>query len=279
MSRDQVALVTGGASGLGRGLVEALCREGARVVIADIDLEGAEALARELTSSAHPPRALRLDVTDAASVEAAIADLCAHEGRLDLLFNNAGIGVGGELQDLEPGPIRRIIDINLTGAIFVMRAAYALMVRQRSGTIVNIASMWGLCPAVLQSVYGATKHGLVAMSLATAAEGRELGIRVTAICPGYIQTNLFAAASYAGDLDAERAVERIPFPMLEVDRAVAAILGAAKSGRLIAPFPFYVRFMWWLQRLSPWLMMWLSSREVRRQRRMHGSTALLPPAD
>lgn len=259
----KVAFVTGAASGIGRELCQQLVVAGARVVAADIDMAGLSRLSETLGDAV---RVEQLDVTSAEQVAAAIDSACEIEGGIDYLFNNAGIGVGGELQDCEAASLERILDINLKGATLVMHAAYRRMVQARRGHVVNIASMWGLCPAVMQSVYSATKHGLVALSLSVAPEAAQHGVRVTAVCPGYIRTGLFAAADYGGDMDADEALDRIPFDLIDVQTAVRRTLAGVARGRMLVIFPFYVRFMWWMQRLSPGLMHLIYRLVMRRQR-------------
>jgi NAD(P)-dependent dehydrogenase (short-subunit alcohol dehydrogenase family) len=263
---DKVAIVTGGASGLGRGLSEALCAEGARVIIADIDLEKAQSLADALAREGHHAQAAELDVTREEQVDALVQSVVHEHGKLDLMINNAGIGVGGEFQDIGPETWRRVVDINLLGAVYGTQSAYRQMCAQGSGHIVNIASLWGLCGGVLQTAYCATKHALVGMSQGLRAEAKDLGVKVQVVCPGYLDTGLFDTAIYSESLDPDDVRERVPFTFIDVETAVRRILRGIRRNRAIIVFPFYVRFIWWIQRISPFLVTLFFSRLARRQR-------------
>src|SRR4051812_28103555 len=137
----RVAIVTGGGSGIGEALCRALAARGDTVIVADIDGASAERVASDIRGVAS-----KVDVRDATAVQALVDDTVATHGRLDLIFNNAGIGVGGDILDLTIAHWDRIIDINLRGVVHGVAAAYPVMARQRSGHIVNTASVAGLTP-------------------------------------------------------------------------------------------------------------------------------------
>ena len=165
------AIVTGGGSGIGAALTRALVAAGADVVCSDIDLPAATDVAGSATG-AGSARAARLDVTDAAAVQALVDEVAGEHGSLDLMFNNAGIVFGGETEDLTLDHWNAIIDVNLRGVVHGVAAAYPLMVRQGSGHIVNTASMGGLMAGGLITSYVATKHAVVGLSLALRPRGR-----------------------------------------------------------------------------------------------------------
>ena len=142
--QNQIAIVTGGASGIGRALCEELTRRGAVVAVADINYEGAQAVASAIAANGGRATAALLDVTRAENVERLVEDTVRTHGRLDYMFNNAGIGVAGEVRDLSLDHWRKCIDINLWGVIYGTTVAYAAMLRQGSGHIVNTASAAGL---------------------------------------------------------------------------------------------------------------------------------------
>jgi len=258
----KVALVTGAASGLGRGLCEALVQRGATVIVSDRDLAGAEALVAEL--GADHSSAQSLDVTDPDAVAAAVAAVVEHHGRIDLVFNNAGIAVAGQVQDVTPQMFKKVVDVNLLGAAYVTQATYAQMITQGSGHIVNIGSMYGLMPGVFQSAYVAAKHGLTGLTLSLAAEARERGVDVTLICPGYIDTSLFSSGTYEGKLDEAAARAAIPFPFIDVQPAVRTILAGVRRRRLIVAFPGYVRAGWTLTRISQVFFRWANARQFKK---------------
>lgn len=178
------AFVTGGGSGIGRALSIALAKRGARVHVTDVNGPSAEKVAQEAGNGA---TALQLDVRDAAAVKRAI-DGAAAGGKLDYVFNNAGIGVGGEAQELTVAHWDRIIDVNIRGVVNGVAAAYPLMVRQGSGHIINTASLAGLTPVPLLTPYAMTKHAVVGLSTSLRAEGQAIGVRVSALCPAAIET-------------------------------------------------------------------------------------------
>ena len=163
--RDKQAIVTGAGSGIGAALCRALADAGADVLCTDIDGEAAAAIA---TAARGPgtARAARLDVTDAAAVQAAVDEVVARDGHLDLMFNNAGIAWGGDTELLTLDQWNAIIDVNIRGVVHGVAAAYPVMLRQGRGHIVNTASMGGLTAAGQITSYVMTKHAVVGLSLA-----------------------------------------------------------------------------------------------------------------
>ena len=186
----QVSIVTGGASGIGRAIAAELVTRGSHVVLADLDVAAAQATAGQLGSRA---TAVELDVVDAGAVRAVVDDVVAEHGRLDVMVNNAGIGLGGLLEELDERHWDKAIDVNLRGVVHGVTAAYAVMRRQGSGHILNTASLAGLIPAPSMLPYTTTKHAVVGLSTALRAEAAALGIRVSVLCPGFVDTPLLDA--------------------------------------------------------------------------------------
>jgi len=269
----KVVVITGGAKGLGRGLSEALARAGARLVVGDIDIASANALCDGLTLASCTATAVEVDVTDAASVDRLIEQAVGLHGRVDYMINNAGIAAGGEFQDVSAATVHRVIEIDLLGAAYGTLAAYKLMVRQRGGHIVNIASMLALFPNPLSAAYVAAKHGLGGLTQSVMAEAATHDVHLTLVCPGYIATNLFQAGTFEGSLRSDNVVSRIPFQLLDVDTAVNHILRAMLARKPIAVFPFYARVLWWTHRFSPRLMIGLLRLMMWDQRRRFGAAA------
>jgi len=244
---DQVAIVTGGASGIGRSLATALVRAGARVVVADVDSALAESVARELGGLA---RAEYVDVVDSVAVRRLVEGTVAREGRLDLMFNNAGIAVFADARDTSLDDWNRQIDVNLRGVVHGIVAAYPIMVRQWRGHIVNTASAAGLIPVPGNIAYSATKHAVVGLSLGLRAEARPHGVRVSVVCPGVIRTPIVQAAKIVGPTrEAVLADPRIR--LYSPDRLAAAVLRGVRRNRAIIPFTPEFRLMWLLHRVSP----------------------------
>ncbi len=235
--QDHVAIVTGAASGIGRELCVQLAERGAVVVGADVRFDGE----------------LRLDVRDAAAVGKLVEDTVRSHGRLDFMFNNAGIGVSGEVRDLALDDWRTVIEINLMGVIYGTRAAYAAMLEQRSGHIVNIASVAGLIFPPGLAPYDTAKAGVVALSAALRAEAKAYGVRVSAVCPGFIDTAIFENA-IGVKRDRHETLRAIRLPILPVRDAVRRILRGVERNQATIVFPASARFLWRLMRLNPALL-------------------------
>jgi NAD(P)-dependent dehydrogenase (short-subunit alcohol dehydrogenase family) len=244
---DRVAIVTGGASGIGRSLATALVRAGARVVIADANSALAETVARELGERA---RAEYVDVVDSVAVRRLVEGTVGREGRLDLLFNNAGIAVFADARDTSLDDWNRQIDVNLRGVVHGVVAAYPIMVRQGHGHIVNTASAAGLIPVPGNIAYAATKHAVVGLSLALRAEARPHGVRVSVVCPGIINTPIVQAAKIVGP-PREAVLSDPRLRLYSPDRLASAVLRNVGRNRAIITFTPEARLMWALHRISP----------------------------
>jgi NAD(P)-dependent dehydrogenase (short-subunit alcohol dehydrogenase family) len=189
--QDKVILVTGGASGIGLATVERCLAEGAKVAMADIDGPAGPARAAELEAR-YPGRCVFVaaDVTSTEQVDRMVDEVVARFGRLDGVFNNAGIGGMSPAQDYTDADYLRIIDINLNGVFRVARAALRRMYAQGGGTIVNCASILGVFGQSQTAAYSAAKGGVVNLTRTLALEGAPRGVRVNAVGPGYIDTPL-----------------------------------------------------------------------------------------
>jgi NAD(P)-dependent dehydrogenase (short-subunit alcohol dehydrogenase family) len=249
--KGKVAVVTGGASGIGRELCRQLGGHGATVIVADINREGAEEVASSIAEAGGRARAALVDVTDAEEMGKLIQDTAAEFGGLHYMFNNAGIAIGGEARDMDWEHWRRMLDINLMGVIHGSRAAYSLMVAQGLGHIVNTASGAGLFPIANSTPYVMTKHGVVGLSRSLRAEGADLGVKVSVVCPAMVDTPIFDAAAYP-NLDRKRFVASIPrFLLNDVNHAVRAILRGVSRNQGIIIDSWYGRLMWWTYRYLP----------------------------
>lgn len=259
--RGKVAIVTGGASGIGRALCEELSKRGAVVVVADINEEKARQVAAGISQGGGWALALWVDVSKAEEVERLVNRVVAEEGQLDYMFNNAGIAVLGELQDMSAELWSRVIDVNLKGVAYGVQAAYPVMVSQGHGYIVNTASVAGLLPGPLAGAYGTTKYGIVGLSEALRLEGAKLGVKVSVACPGYIQSSIYDSCTYVNS-DAEEMKMLMPFKPLSAEKCARAILKGMDQNKGVIPVPGYASIMWWLQRLFPSLLATLNGKII-----------------
>ena len=251
--KDKIALVTGGASGMGRAVCEQMGRRGATLVVADINHKGAQEVAESIIAAGGRARAANLDVTQRKDVHDLVNQTAQEHGRLDLIFNNAGIGILGDERDKTLDHWKKIIDVNLLGVLHGTTAAYPLMVRQGFGQIVNMASMAGYIPSPMDAAYGTTKHAVVGLSVSLRDEAADLGVKVNAVCPGFIKTPIiFNTPILNVNYSREEMEENLPeFLFMDVNKAGTAILKGIARNRAMIVFPFHARLAWWLMRLYP----------------------------
>lgn len=248
---SRTAIVTGGASGIGKAVTRELVRRGVTVTVADLDEAAGKQAAAEFGADF-----ARLDVCDAAAVTELFQRVRRERGRLDFVFNNAGIAVGGLTEELTLDHWNRAIDVNLRGVVHGVHAAYPIMLEQGFGHLVNTASMAGLVPAPLMLPYTTTKHAVVGLSLALRAEAAGRGVRVSVVCPGFTDTPLLdhanpglPATELAGQ--ARSAAIRSQGRLYPVDALAADIIrGVARDQALIVA-PASGRLAWRVARLSP----------------------------
>jgi NAD(P)-dependent dehydrogenase (short-subunit alcohol dehydrogenase family) len=267
----KVAIITGGASGIGKAIGEEIARRGACVVLADLDGERAEQAARGIGQAGGRARAERVDVCDAAQVQALVDDTFSREGCLDYMFNNAGIALFGEVRDMTLEQWQRILQVNLHGVVYGVVAAYPRMVEQGSGHIVNTASMAGIAPTPGATAYAATKHGVVGLSTSLRGEGAALGVRVSVVCPGLIDTPLKDSLTYL-KLDKQKMLQHPGMKLLPVEHCARVVVRGVERNRAIITVTPLARRAWWLYRLLPgFSASWLGNFSMRRMRREFSS--------
>jgi NAD(P)-dependent dehydrogenase (short-subunit alcohol dehydrogenase family) len=262
----KVAIVTGGASGIGRALGAALAEAGAVVTLADIDGEAAAGVAAEMGGSTI---GVALDVRDAEAVQALVDEVVELHGRIDLMVNNAGIVLGGPTEEATVAGWHQVVAVDLEGVMHGVLAAYPHMVRQGDGHIVNTASAAGLAPAALTPAYSAAKHGVVGLSSALRPEAARQGVRVTTLCPGSVDTPILDGQPVDGMpadatmLTGREVMDLAKMKTISPDELAAAALKGIARNKAVVVHPFQVKAIWYLQRLSPGLVERAGARNVR----------------
>lgn len=221
----RVVMCTGAAQGIGRAMLNAFAAQGARLALLDIDAEGLTSAQRELQRD-YPgieTFCVTASVADDLQVAQAFDAVREHYGRIDVLLNNAGISMNRPSLELTPADWRRAIDIDLSGVFYCCQQAGRAMQASGGGVIINTASMYGIVAAPERAAYCAAKAGVVALSKSLAVEWAPLGIRVNALCPGYIRTALVDSLIERGALDADRVSARTPLGRLGTPEDVVAV--------------------------------------------------------
>ncbi|MET9491920.1 SDR family oxidoreductase [Nocardia sp. NPDC006630] len=248
-SSAATAIVTGAASGIGRALVTRLLERGATVYAADRDAAG---LDRLVTSDRLTT--MVTDVSDRSAIAAVIDRAVSEKGTLDLIFNNAGMVVGGDFEEMTEAAWDRIIGVNLWGVIHGSQLAYAVMRKQGSGHIVNTASSAGVLPVARSTAYAATKHAVVGLSTSLRAEAAAHGIRVSAVLPGVVDTGIFDSAVNLPGYNYRASIDKLPFAKVTPLDAADAILHGVSKNKQFITFPAYNRIIIGLNRLMPDVM-------------------------
>ncbi len=266
--KDKVAIVTGGGSGIGQALCQELGQGGAIVVVASLHDDHATRVASAIMQNGGRAHAVSVDVSNEEGVRQLIDETVSEYGQLDYLFNNAGVAIFGDARDLTLEQWRHEFEVNLYGVLYGTVFAYPIMVRQGFGHIVNTASGVGLLPFPLGAPYGTSKYAIVGLSLSLRLEGADLGVKVSAVCPGYVQTNLYQAMTTA-NLPREQMDKQLAQAIKVVDASQAArtILRGVLRNQAIIIFPAGMRLYWRVYRLFPRLIDHILVRQVRTLRK------------
>jgi short-subunit dehydrogenase len=256
---NATAIVTGAASGIGRGLVEELARRGCEVVLADRQIDAAEEIAAAIKAAGGKATAAELDVTDFSATEQLVEVTVKRTGRLDYMFNNAGIAINGNVTHYKIEDWNQIMEVNLHGVVNGVQAAYQVMMSQGFGHIVNTASFAGLVPTPGNVAYASTKHGIVGLSVSLRAEAAMSGLRVSVLCPSFVRTAILEDGGKFGRslLDLSPEQKRILLESYEKFRPMPANAFAEKAldlvakNRAIVVLPSRWKIIWLFSRLFP----------------------------
>jgi NAD(P)-dependent dehydrogenase (short-subunit alcohol dehydrogenase family) len=251
-----VAMITGGASGIGRALSENLARRGMTVVLIDRQLDAAEEVASGIRARGGSATAAELDVRDRAAFQALAQRIANEYGSVDYLFNNAGIAVGGAMADFDPEDWDDVLDVNVRGVVHGVEAVYPLMIAQGSGHIINTASVAGLLPTANEGSYAAAKHAVVGLSKSLHIEARQHGVKVSVLCPGVINTPILRGGKFGRirikGLTEDKMDElwRRLRPM-DVDQFAEKALARVFKNELVVIVPSWWRALWFVDRIVP----------------------------
>jgi len=257
---DATAIVTGAASGIGRGLAEELSKRGCEVVLADLQIESTEKIANTINTGGGKATAAKINVTDYQALAQLVHETINRTGRIDYFFNNAGIGVFGtvDLHDVEDW--NYIIDVNLRGVTNGIQAVYKHMISQGFGQIINTASVAGLIPTPGLAAYAATKHAVVGLSTSLRTEAAKFGIGVNVICPGFVRTAILddCKGKYGKLLPAfsseqlNRCLKLAEnFKPMDPNIFAEKVLNSVAKNKAIIIIPSWAKLIWLFHRLFP----------------------------
>lgn len=236
----KVAVVTGAAGGIGKEIALTFIREGATVVVADLDRDRTAAAARDIDPSGERALGLTMDVTSEEQVEAGMSRVVEAFGSLDILVSNAGIQIVAPLVEFEFAKWKTMMDIHLDGAFLTTRAALRQMYRQKGGSIIYMGSVHSKEASPLKAPYVTAKHGLIGLAKVVAREGAAHGVRANVICPGFVRTPLVEKQipEQARELGiSEEEVVRTMMLKETVDGEFTTVSDVAETATFIAAFP------------------------------------------
>jgi NAD(P)-dependent dehydrogenase (short-subunit alcohol dehydrogenase family) len=268
---EKTAIVTGAASGIGRALSRVLAARGAAVVVADIDEAGAQCVAESIQASGGTALPVCVDITDAHEVDRLVRETVNQHGRLDFMFNNAGMALCGEIRDLRLTDWETVLRVNLRGVIHGTMSAYRAMLDQGFGYIINTASLGGLVPEPFAAPYVASKFAVVGLTLSLRLEATEFGIKASVFCPGLVKTRILETAKYVGVPREEAIREMSELGGISPERAVCSLLRGIARNKSIITDSAVTQLAWRMFRLCPGALRPLLLKGVKDMREVRDS--------
>jgi NAD(P)-dependent dehydrogenase (short-subunit alcohol dehydrogenase family) len=249
--KQKIAVVTGGASGIGKALCELLAEQGATVIVADLNLNGADKVVNAIKSKKQKAESAVLNIADYDAVCAFVKQIAQEYGRIDYFINSAGIAIGGETWRFEKEQWLRFINVNLLGIIYTSTEVYKIMMRQKSGHIINISSGSGIFPTPMRAPYSTTKYGVVGFCTAFRPEAAVYGIKVSVVCPGPVQTPILQNSEFVGANESLKQQLEKKNNWIPAEKAAEIILKGIKRNKAIIPVTTIASIMWIFYRYLP----------------------------
>lgn len=224
MIKDQVAIITGSASGIGLEIAKSFIEQGAKVVFSDINEEGLNNVFHQFQRQGYDCRAIKADVSNEEDVKHLIAETRHQYGRIDIVINNAGLQNVANIEDFLTEKFKQMIDIMLVGTFLMTKHVLPIMKAQHYGRILNMSSINGVIGFAGKSAYNSAKHGIIGLTKVTALQTAEDGITVNAICPGYIDTPLVRGQmedlAQMRNVDVAQVMDEVLFPLIPQKRLI-----------------------------------------------------------
>ena len=225
MLKDKVVFITGAAQGIGYEVGEHFAKNGAKVVLSDLNEEGVKKAAQDLASKGYETLGIKCDVTNEAEIKAAIDQTIAHFGELHILINNAGLQHVSPIEEFPTEKFELLIKIMLTAPFIAIKHAFPHMKKQNYGRIINMSSINGVIGFAGKAAYNSAKHGVIGLTKVAALEGAAHGITVNALCPGYVDTplvrNQMADLAKTRNVELEKVLEEVIYPLVPQKRLLA----------------------------------------------------------